>query len=103
MSRAMRWSCETAALRDTPFGSPPSYARERRKVVRLESAWAKALVAGRMAAQRREAASIRRGPCMPSLIGTCFHALRRPQRASMQVVERSQPAQAPVLTDDEPP
>src|SRR5207248_26765 len=78
MSRAMRWSCETAALRETPFGSPPSYARERRKVVRLESAWAKALPAGSTTAHRSAAASIRRGPCMLFLIGTDGHALSRP-------------------------
>ena len=42
ITRAMRWSCETAGLRETPFGSPPSNARERRKVVRLEGAPARA-------------------------------------------------------------
>ena len=43
-------------LREMPFGSPPSNARERRKVVRLESAWAKAVAGAstpRMAAASR--------------------------------------------------
>src|SRR5947207_8147963 len=99
MSRAKRWSCETAALRDTPFGSPPSYARERRKVVRLESACANALPAGRTTAHSTPAISTRREPCTLFLIGSHWHALSQRPDASMQVVERGcQPAQAPVLT-----
>src|SRR5436309_2145548 len=99
MSRAMRWSCETEALRDTPLGSPPSNARERRKVVRLESACAKALPAGSTAAHTTAEMSIRREPCTLSLIGTRGHGLSQRYDSSMQVVERvCQPAQAPVLT-----
>src|SRR4051812_32205510 len=102
----MRWSWDTEALRETPLGSPPSNARERRKVVRLESAWAKAVPAGRMTAHRSEAASIRRAPCMLFLIGTGRHALSGPRRG-LDVSCRAglrvrQPAQAPVLTGERP-
>src|SRR5947207_7464248 len=33
----MRWSCDTVALRDGPFGKPPSAAFESRNVVRVDS------------------------------------------------------------------
>src|SRR5438874_3993701 len=33
----MRWSCDTVALRDGPFGKPPSAALESRNVVRVDS------------------------------------------------------------------
>src|SRR5436309_6135342 len=33
----MRWSCDTVALRDGPFGKPPSAAFESKNVVRVDS------------------------------------------------------------------
>ena len=44
MTRAMRWSCDTAAFRESPLGKVPSAARDRRKVVRSDVlAWAGAV------------------------------------------------------------
>jgi hypothetical protein len=44
MTRAMRWSCDTAGFREPPLGKPPSAARDRRSVVRSDArAWAGAV------------------------------------------------------------